>query len=75
MFDMAYVTVANPAQSDLMARVQSVFASAKEANARRQMYNKTLSELQTLSRHELADLGLSQSSLRSVAYETVYLND
>ena len=36
------------------------------------LYRKTLAELQSLSDHELDDLGLTRATLRSVAYGSVY---
>lgn len=36
------------------------------------LYRRTLNELMALGAHELADLGLNRSMLRSTAYEAVY---
>lgn len=38
------------------------------------IYRNTLAELQSLSSRELADLGLSRSNIKSVAYEATYTN-
>lgn len=40
--------------------------------ARYKTYRTTLNELERLSDHELADLGLSRAQLRSIAYKSAY---
>lgn len=36
------------------------------------LYRQTVDELSQLSRHDLADLGIHPSSIRSIAHEAVY---
>lgn len=40
--------------------------------ARRRVFRQCVNELSSLSNHELADLGLNRSMIRSVAYEQAY---
>lgn len=35
-------------------------------------YRRTLNELQSLSKRELSDLGMNQSTLHAIAYEAAY---
>ncbi|MFS4582616.1 DUF1127 domain-containing protein [Phaeobacter sp. C3_T13_0] len=51
---------------------RAVFDELKGKIARYRLYRQTIDELSTLSGRELADLGLSRSMLRSVAYEAAY---
>lgn len=39
---------------------------------RYRLYNRTVSELSSLSGRELADLGLSRSEIKRVAYQAAY---
>ena len=44
--------------------------TAAVRHAQRRVYRKTLNELSALSNRELADLGLSRSELRHVAWQS-----
>ncbi|WP_255449548.1 DUF1127 domain-containing protein [Shimia ponticola] len=70
--EMAYNSTLTASRFDVLARVQALFADAKDAWARYALYRTTLNELQALSNRELADLGLSRANLGSIAYETAY---
>ena len=43
-----------------------------DAAAKRRVYRTTVSELDALSTRELADLGLSRSMIKGIAYEAAY---
>ena len=47
-------------------------ADIRETLARRALFRQTISELRELSDRELADLGVSRSSIRSIAYDAAY---
>ncbi len=52
--------------------LSNVFAQFKDRAVKLYMYRKTVSELRSLSRLELADLGLNYGNIKSVAREAVY---
>lgn len=52
--------------------VANVFNEIKDMAIKHYMYRKTVSELSSLSRLELTDLGLTQGSIKSTAREAVY---
>ena len=54
------------------ARVSGVFGGLARSFGQYRVYRKTLNELEALNSRELADLGLSRSMLRSVAYTAAY---
>ncbi len=62
---MTYTASADAGQPGLMTRLRKSYADYR-------LYRRTLAELQGLSTRELQDLGLSQFSLRQVAYDSVY---
>ncbi len=43
-----------------------------EAAAKRKVFRTTVTELETLSARELADLGISRASIKAIAYEAAY---
>lgn len=53
-------------------RIRGALSNFGEAMVRRRIYRTTLTELQSLSNRELADLGMSRAELRRVAYEAAY---
>ena len=63
-------------RSDLVERLLGTAArilnTAAERRAMRRTYRTTLSELQTLSNRELADLGLHRSELKRIAWESAH---
>lgn len=75
---MAYISnvtthksnVANAAANGL----RGWFAALVQRMTDNRMFARTLRELGSLSDRELADLGLSRSSLRDVAHQAVYKN-
>ncbi|KGJ06796.1 Uncharacterized conserved protein YjiS, DUF1127 family [Paracoccus halophilus] len=53
-------------------RIAKFVADLRDNMARRSVYRQTLRELDELSDRDLNDLGLSRSSIRSVAYEAAW---
>ena len=66
---MAYSSHSNALSSGLMARSAALLSAASDYMDRRRAYRSTFNELSRLSNHELADLGLNRSMIRSVALE------
>lgn len=50
----------------------AAFGDMKNKVARRRSYRQTITALSQLSDHELADLGLSRSTIPSHAWQAVY---
>lgn len=69
---MAYNTETSFASPFFGDRVASLRDAWAEKLAKRKLYNKTLAELDSLSNRDLADLGMSRSTIKSVALEAVY---
>ena len=69
---MAFMTDTSLVRGSFAERLHVWIADYKEAAAKRAVYRKTVQELNALSGRELADLGLSRSMIRSVAYEAAY---
>lgn len=53
----------------IMARVSGFFAHLAEKRARAAIYRQTVRELGRLSSRDLADLGINDSMITSIAYE------
>jgi uncharacterized protein YjiS (DUF1127 family) len=53
-------------------RFGSLFAGVKAAMARRRIYDQTVRELCALSDRDLTDLGISRSTISSIATEAAY---
>lgn len=69
---MAHVTPHAFARTGLVHRIGNLFAELKQRRAKYRVYSTTLTELNHLSSRELADLGLSRSEIRRVAYHAAY---
>ncbi|WP_116599732.1 DUF1127 domain-containing protein [Primorskyibacter marinus] len=69
---MAYATHTSNTQGAFAARVGGALDSIRTRFARRRIYKRTLTELQSLSTRELEDLGLNRSSLNRIAYQAAY---
>lgn len=54
------------------SRVGTLVAGMRDYFARRALYRQTVRELNVLNARELADLGISRSMIRSVAYEAAW---
>lgn len=68
---MAYTTSANPG---IMDRLVGVIAEYKERAQRARVFRTTRDELNALTGRELADLGISRSEIKRIAYEAAYKN-
>ena len=68
---MAYAN-SRSASLSFSDRAASLLKLVKDAWVRRQLYNRTLAELQSLSDRDLTDLGLSRSNIAEVAREAAY---
>ena len=71
---MAYTTANTAFSATPFSGIQRLVARIAEGFANRRLYNKTYNELAKLGDRELMDLGLSRSSISSIAYEAVYKN-
>ena len=69
---MAFITETRTNGITLTQRLTNLRANLAAAHAQRKIYKTTVSELENLSGRELADLGLSRSSIKSVALEAAY---
>jgi uncharacterized protein YjiS (DUF1127 family) len=49
------------------------FNTLRKQMAKRATYRATVTELNSLSGSDLADLGIHRSSIRSIAYEAAYI--
>ena len=56
----------------LMFAVSTSIAAAAERRAKRRAYKTTIAELGALSNRDLADLGISRSEVRRIAWEAAY---
>jgi uncharacterized protein YjiS (DUF1127 family) len=56
----------------LLATVSTALTAAAARQAKRRVYNTTLHELGALSNRDLADLGISRSEVRRIAWEAAY---
>lgn len=75
---MAYVN-SSKQRFDLVGEVLSFAAnainSASQKHKERQIYRHTMSELQSLSNRELADLGINRSELKRIAWASATGSD
>lgn len=68
---MATITT-NTHKGFTVDRIRAAMRNFGEEMVRRRIYRTTLGELSALSNRELADLGMSRSELRRIAYEAAY---
>jgi len=68
---MSIVNV-HPGSRDLAPRFAGLFGGISRRYAQYRTYRTTLDELEALSNRELADLGISRTMLRAVAYQAAY---
>jgi len=59
-------------EAGFAARMIETVKSLAARYEQRKIYRSTLNELQNLSARELADIGISRSMVRSIAYEAAY---
>lgn len=69
---MAFITETFTGGATLSERFAALRENFAAARAQRKIFNQTMTELESLSNRDLADLGLSRSMIRSVALEAAY---
>ena len=69
---MTTFNITLPTSIPFMDRLSGLRATLYDKLAKRKVFLTTLSELQSLSNRDLADLGLSRSALRGIALEAAY---
>jgi uncharacterized protein YjiS (DUF1127 family) len=69
---MTIVTDFNVTTPSFGAALTARWTALREQMAKRALYRKTLSELQSLTGRELADLGIHRSAIRGIAYEAAF---
>jgi uncharacterized protein YjiS (DUF1127 family) len=69
---MAYNTDTGFGGFALGQRFSALRAELAEKAEKRKVYRTTLTELQSLSNRDLADLGLSRSMIPNIAFEAAY---
>lgn len=70
--DMTYNTDTGFAGFSLGQRFAAFRTDMAENAAKRKTYRTTLAELEMLSNRDLADLGITRASIKSIAYEAAY---
>jgi uncharacterized protein YjiS (DUF1127 family) len=69
---MAYVNTTRLARKGLLDRLAALKDSIATAIQSRQVYLRTVAELNALTDRELADLGISRISIPEIAREAAY---
>lgn len=69
---MAYMNTTRTAQLGLSDRFAQIVKSVKVAMQRRQIYGRTVRELNALSNRELTDLGIHRAMISQIAREAAY---
>lgn len=69
---MAYVNTTRIARKGLLDRLAALKDAAVTAIHSRQVYLRTVSELNALTDRELSDLGIARISIREIAHEAAY---
>ncbi|MEM7520790.1 MAG: DUF1127 domain-containing protein [Pseudomonadota bacterium] len=67
---MAYVNATSLRQATVLAKANAALETLLLQIKQRRMYRKTFNALNEMSNRDLADLGLSRSELRHVAWTT-----
>ena len=69
---MANVNATLSAPTGLIGRLQAYVATLKEAARRRDVFRRTVRELNALSDREMSDLGIARIQVEDVAREAAY---
>jgi uncharacterized protein YjiS (DUF1127 family) len=69
---MSYASNSHAGRGNGLHSLSAAFGDMKSKVARRRSYRQTITALSELSDHELADLGLSRSTIPSHAWQAVY---
>ena len=59
-------------ETDLVSRMRTSFAMARNAARKNRLYRQTVNELSALSSRELDDLGIHSANIREIAYKSAY---
>ena len=59
-------------ETDLVSRMRTSFAMARNAARKNRAYRQTFKELSALSPRELDDLGIHGANIREIAYKSAY---
>ncbi|MCB1358645.1 MAG: DUF1127 domain-containing protein [Maritimibacter sp.] len=71
---MAYATDIRTGRTGYFSdRVQAIMAGFRTAREQRRVYNQTLTELRSLTRRELDDLGIGASEIPFIAREAAMM--
>ena len=73
-YNMAYVNTARTGGITLSQRFAALRENFAAARAQHKIYTTTVNELEMLSNRDLADLGISRSTIKSIALEAEYGN-
>lgn len=71
---MAYANATRTGEWGFIASLNGLFARFGETRRRYSVYRQTVAELNALNDRDLADLGISRSSITSIATEAAYGN-
>jgi len=69
---MSILSIAHGTESAAFGALRKEASGLGERYRRWRLYRRSVVELSALSGHELADLGLSRSGIRSAAHDAVY---
>jgi uncharacterized protein YjiS (DUF1127 family) len=69
---MTTVTEFNVTAPSFGAALTARWTALREQMAKRALYRKTITELQSLTGHELADLGIHRSAIKGIAHEAAF---
>lgn len=69
---MAYATEIRTAQAGIADKLAAWWKDLQEVRTQRKLFHETVRELNALSGRELADLGISRSEIRHVAWHATY---
>jgi len=69
---MTTVTEFNVTAPSFGAALTARWTALREQMAKRAVYRKTISELQSLTDRELADLGIHRSAIKGIAHEAAF---
>ena len=69
---MTTVTDFSVTAPSFSATLTARWTALREQMAKRALYRKTISELQSLTGRELADLGIHRSAIRGIAHEAAF---
>lgn len=72
---MAFLTDTLNSRIDLAQAIANWIERANETAAKRRLRRETISELQSLSNKELADIGIARAEIRGIAHRVAFGQD